>query len=225
MRPTNIFYTHLFQGSVREAIFQLNRIVFLAKCRRGRRHNTRVRVPGIQYSAGFVRKGRRAIQKVKRKWRHKVTSWRFMWRLSSAQLRSSEKVSTSGLWPDRSSHVMEKFPAVSVSRSRLGFIFFQKTKNTPTNSVKMNPWTFCNALGGLHYGCKDLVQRDASSATKNFIQGGGSWWRQSVNNVVSSSTVPALYFLTVENWYKAPVRCGGGGMASSASFWLRYWKM
>jgi len=48
----------------------------------------------------------------------------------------------------------------------------------------------------------------------------------SVTDVVLSSTVPSAYFLTVENWYKAPVKIltslFRGNMASSASFWLRH---
>jgi len=50
----------------------------------------------------------------------------------------------------------------------------------------------------------------------------------SVIDVVLSPTVPSVYFLTVENWYKAPVkilaRLFRGAIAFSASFWLRYWK-
>jgi len=48
----------------------------------------------------------------------------------------------------------------------------------------------------------------------------------SVTAVVLSPTVPSVYFLTVENWYKAPLKileCFFWSMASSASFWLRHW--
>jgi len=63
------------------------------------------------------------------------------------------------------------------------------------------------------------VKIAASSTAENFVRGGA------VNDVLSL-TVPSVYFLTVENWYKAPVKVwtslSRGGMASSGSFWLCY---
>jgi len=48
-----------------------------------------------------------------------------------------------------------------------------------------------------------------------------------VTDVVLSPTVPSVYILTVEKYYKAPVKILAslfrrGAMASSASFWLRH---
>jgi len=51
----------------------------------------------------------------------------------------------------------------------------------------------------------------------------------SVTDVVLSSTVPSVYFLTVKNSCKEPVKILAslfpGGMSSLASFWLRYYAM
>ena len=70
--------------------------------------------------------------------------------------------------------------------------------------------------------------RLCSSATKIFVQEGP------VNDVVLSPTVPPVYFLTVENWYKAPAKilaslCRGrtrhlrphSGCATAAKCWSR----